>query len=95
MTPLCYLLGMVFSGFGHSYTFMIFLFPYAMFLGLLFNDITWYVGLPFFAFQFPLYGVVLGMASANGRVKPVAIGLAFTHILMTTLCLLLDLYQKS
>ena len=82
ITPICYLLGGLFSGGGHSLYPMIFFFPYAMLLSLLVQNVSWITALPFFALQFPLYGAAFGMAKVRGGFRPVVAGIAVAHFLI-------------
>lgn len=95
ITPLCYLLGMFLSAGGHDYLFLNLLFPYAMLLRILFNDLAFYIGMAFIAFQYPLYGVVLALFRATGRYKMLVIGVALGHFFTIILCLVFDLYREN
>jgi hypothetical protein len=67
VTPVCFVLGAFLSGGGHSFISMIVLFPYGMFLGMLFGGkLFWFfIGLPLFILQYPLYGLALGVSISN------------------------------
>lgn len=81
-TPVCYFLGAFLSGGGHFLYPMILFFPYGMLLSLLVQNISWwFIGLPVFALQYPLYGVAFGAASVKDGFRPLAIGLAVAHFL--------------
>jgi hypothetical protein len=52
-----------------------------MLLGSLMEDVAWFIALPVFALQFPLYGAAFGAASVGDRFRPLAVGLAVAHLL--------------
>lgn len=64
------------------------LFPYTMLSLFLFESIT----LPFIVLgfiQFPLYGLIVGLANVRERLRSVGLGLGLVHISAVVLCLLL------
>ncbi|HEX8174977.1 MAG TPA: hypothetical protein VF543_07645 [Pyrinomonadaceae bacterium] len=95
-TPVCFLLAAFFSGGGHTIYPMILFFPYGIFLGLLFENLSWwFVGLPIFALQFPLYGIAFGAASVKERFRPLPIGLAVAHFLMVILVMAVEYTRQN
>ena len=95
-TPVCFLLGAFFSGGGHTIYPMILFFPYGMLLDYLFENLSWwFVGLPVFALQFPLYGAAFGAASVKDRLRPLPIALAVTHFLMVILVMAVEYTRQN
>jgi hypothetical protein len=94
-TPVCYVLAAFLSGGGHYLYLMILLFPYAMLLGSLIENISWFVTLPLFALQFPLYGAAFGAASVGDRFRPIAVGLAVAHFIAVMLGFVVEYVQQN
>jgi hypothetical protein len=90
-TPLLWLLGAFLSGGGHNYAMMIVTFPWGMLLDLSFEGLSWWaIGMPVFAIQFPLYGLLLGYAREKRRLVPCLIALSAMHVLAVLLCFAID-----
>jgi hypothetical protein len=89
VTPIIFALGVLMSGGGHSFTSMIVLFPYGMFLGLLFGGkLFWFlIGLPAFALQYPLYGLALGGSMKKPKPLWLPTILLVAHILMALMAI--------
>jgi hypothetical protein len=95
-TPICFLLGAFFSGGGHTVYPMILFFPYGMLLGYLFENLSWwFVGLPIFALQFPLYGAAFSAASVKDRLRPLPVTLAVAHFLLVILIMAVEYTRQN
>jgi len=82
LTPLCLWLGIASGGGGHGdYQLAKFLFPLPMLPAFFFGSITW----PFIILavvQYPAYGVILGFANENRRLRPMSWVLLAIHGLL-------------
>jgi hypothetical protein len=88
LTPICLFLAVVSAGAGHgSYLLAKILFPLSMLSAAAFNSITT-LSMIFAVIQFPLYGLILGMAANRGRLRTLAALLSVTHALAVVFSLL-------
>ncbi len=85
-TPVCLFLGIASGGAGHGdYVLARILFPFTMLAALLPGSIT----APLVALavaQFPLYGIVLGVANVRGKLERAALVLLAAHVLVVVAC---------
>lgn len=86
LTPLFVLLGVASAGAGHGdYRLAKLLFPFTMVSTSLFGAVTE----PLFALalvQYPVYGLVLGLANHKGKLAAVASAVLAVHVLAVYLC---------
>jgi hypothetical protein len=86
LTPVFILLGLGSAGAGHrDYVLARILFPYTMLAALFFDTIV----APFVALaiaQFPLYGIVLGLAARGGRFLSALVFILAAHVLAAAVC---------
>ena len=94
-TPLCYLIGVLFSGGGHFIYPIILFFPYGMLIGLLFQNVSWLIWLPVFALQLPLYGAAFGAATVKDRYRSLVIVVAVAHFLVMMFGFAVEYMQQS
>jgi hypothetical protein len=85
VTPLLYLLAAFYSGGGHSLTSMIIAFPYGMLWGLMLKGLGEWPGLILMVVQYPIYGLVIGIARARKRSLRYALALLVLHALLVAL----------
>ena len=87
-TPICLFLAVASSGGGHgNYFWAKVLFPFTM----LSASLTGAIDIPFIILavvQYPLYGVILGLASKRGWFKRVAAQVIIAHVLAAAVCVL-------
>jgi multidrug efflux pump subunit AcrB len=88
-TPFFVLLGFLSAGAGEGNYFLTkILFPFTMLSTVVFDSITD----PFILLaivQFPLYGVVLGVANIMGKLRASEVGLLSLHTIVVALCFIL------
>ena len=84
--------GVLFSGGGHNFAFMMVFFPWAMLLSTLFTEFAWWpivVGL--ILLQFPLYGALPSMVGKGRAAFWGAVGLLVViHVLGIVWCFVFD-----
>ena len=87
-TPLCLLLGFASAGAGHGdYVLATILFPYSAFLIFFFGGwVAPFVSIAIAVAQFPLYGIILEVASGKRRLRPWAACLLVVHTLAAIAC---------
>src|SRR5262245_47802755 len=87
VTPLAASWGVISAGAGHGhYEFARLFFPYTMLLTRLTGDT---ITLPLMALaliQFPLYGLVIGLAAAKGHIALAMVPLLVVHTATVILC---------
>lgn len=89
LTPICLFLAAVSAGAGHgNYLVAKILFPFTLLSTLVFNSIT-VPSIVLAIIQFPLYGLILGVASKQGRFRSIAMALTIVHSLVAVFSLLL------
>lgn len=94
VTPVLYLLAALYSGGGHSLISVIMMFPYGMLWGLIFKGIVEWPGIILLALQFPVYGLVLGIARMKNRLSRYVLALLILHALVSTLALVIERKRK-
>jgi hypothetical protein len=85
VTPILYLLAAFYSGGGHSLSSVIIAFPYGMVWGLIFKGIIEWPGLILLALQYPLYGLVIGIARVRNRSALYVLVLLILHGVVSAL----------
>ena len=89
-TPICIFLALFSAGIGHGdYLWAKILFPSTMLLTLIFESITT-PGIILAIVQFPLYGVVLGLANRRHKFAHMAIALIVLHLLAVIIFFMLE-----
>jgi hypothetical protein len=81
-TPVCLVLGAVFSIGGHSLTAMSVFFPFGMLLAQISPEIHESIALLIFGLQYPLYGLAAALALRDDRFRWLVIGLLIAHLLL-------------
>jgi hypothetical protein len=87
-TPFCLLFAYASAGAGHGdYFFAKILFPFTMLSAVFFNSIT----MPFVLLaiaQFPIYGIIFGLANLKGKLDFSIAGVSVIHLLAIFTCFL-------
>lgn len=87
-TPICLFLGIASAGAGHGdYFFAKVLFPFTMLSAVVFNSITFPFILPAIV-QFPIYGIVFGLANSKNKLVVSIAGVLIVHLLAIFACFL-------
>ena len=89
LTPALFLLAALLSGGGHSLDSVIIVFPYSMLLGLAFERVGRIPGMMLLAVQYPVYGLILGLAKRNGVFLICFLSLLVLHVIAAMACLTL------
>jgi hypothetical protein len=91
VTPIALILGLGSAGGGHGdYILATYLFPFAVLLiSLLGGKLPAFVTVTLAVAQFPLYGIILGLAAEKKRFSLWLLALLGAHALATVVCFLL------
>jgi hypothetical protein len=91
VTPIALFLGLASAGAGHGdYILATFLFPYAiLFISAVSGEAPAFMVITLAVAQFPIYGIILGLAAEKKRFLFWLLVLVAVHALMTIVCFLL------